>query len=54
MGYYLREYQEGHISLEPLTMALFELFNTRAKVTHPILYIVYYWALVESSVLYRA
>ncbi|XP_031685564.1 whirlin-like [Oncorhynchus kisutch] len=33
MGYYLREYQEGHIGLEPLTMALFELFNTRAKLS---------------------
>lgn len=33
MGYYLREYKEGHIGLEPLTMALFELFNTHAKVT---------------------
>ncbi|XP_038868886.1 whirlin-like [Salvelinus namaycush] len=33
MGYYLREYQEGHIGLEPLTMALFELFNTHAKLS---------------------
>ncbi|XP_045081425.1 whirlin-like [Coregonus clupeaformis] len=33
MGYYLQEYQEGHISLEPLAMALFELFNTHAKLS---------------------
>eukprot|EP00063_Salmo_salar_P042532 XP_014017367.1 PREDICTED: whirlin-like isoform X2 [Salmo salar] len=33
MGYYLREYKEGHIGLEPLTMALFELFNTHAKLS---------------------
>ncbi|XP_045082919.1 whirlin-like [Coregonus clupeaformis] len=33
MGYYLKEYQEGHIGLEPLTMALFELFNTHAKLS---------------------
>jgi hypothetical protein len=32
MVYYLQEYQEGHIGLEPLAMALFELFNTHAKV----------------------
>lgn len=32
MAYYLQEYQEGHIGVEPLAMALFELFNTHAKV----------------------
>lgn len=32
MTYYLLEYQQGHIHVEPLTMALFELFNTHAKV----------------------
>lgn len=32
MSYYLQEYQEGHICVEPLAMALFELFNTQAKV----------------------
>ncbi|XP_019907773.2 whirlin isoform X2 [Esox lucius] len=33
MTYYLQEYQEGHIGLEPLAMALFELFNTHAKLS---------------------
>ncbi|KAM9858191.1 whirlin [Aulostomus maculatus] len=33
MAYYLQEYQEGHIGVEPLTMALFELFNTHAKLS---------------------
>ncbi|KAK5870473.1 hypothetical protein PBY51_003415 [Eleginops maclovinus] len=33
MVYYLQEYQEGHIGVEPLTMALFELFNTHAKLS---------------------
>lgn len=32
MAYYLQEYQQGHINVEPLTMALSELFNTHAKV----------------------
>lgn len=32
MTYYLQEYQDGHIGVEPLAMALFELFNTHAKV----------------------
>lgn len=32
MGYYLQEYQDGHIGVESLVMALFELFNTHAKV----------------------
>lgn len=32
MSYYLQEYQVGHICVEPLAMALFELFNTQAKV----------------------
>ncbi|XP_004558668.1 whirlin isoform X2 [Maylandia zebra] len=33
MAYYLQEYQEGHIGVESLTMALFELFNTHAKLS---------------------
>lgn len=33
MAYYLQEYQDQHIGVEPLAMALFELFNTHAKVT---------------------
>ncbi|XP_035386181.1 whirlin isoform X1 [Electrophorus electricus] len=33
MSYYLQEYQRGHIGVEPLAMALFELFNTHAKLT---------------------
>uniref|UniRef100_A0A8D3DUP2 Whirlin b n=1 Tax=Scophthalmus maximus TaxID=52904 RepID=A0A8D3DUP2_SCOMX len=33
MAYYLQEYQEGHIGAEPLAMALFELFNTHAKLS---------------------
>uniref|UniRef100_A0A672Z1Q6 Whirlin n=1 Tax=Sphaeramia orbicularis TaxID=375764 RepID=A0A672Z1Q6_9TELE len=33
MVYYLQEYQEGHIGVEPLAMALFELFNTHAKLS---------------------
>ncbi|KAJ7993632.1 hypothetical protein DPEC_G00256660 [Dallia pectoralis] len=33
MTYYLQEYQDGHIGLEPLAMALFELFNTHAKLS---------------------
>lgn len=32
MTYYIQEYQCGHIGVEPLAMALFELFNTHAKV----------------------
>ncbi|KAI1882498.1 hypothetical protein AGOR_G00251380 [Albula goreensis] len=32
MGYYLEEYRDGHIGVEPLVMALFELLNTHAKV----------------------
>ncbi|XP_061119190.1 whirlin [Conger conger] len=31
MGYYLEEYRDGHIAVESLVMALFELFNTHAK-----------------------
>ncbi|KAJ8413834.1 hypothetical protein AAFF_G00064320 [Aldrovandia affinis] len=31
MGYYLQEYGDGHIGVEPLVMALFELLNTHAK-----------------------
>ncbi|KAJ8339443.1 hypothetical protein SKAU_G00362290 [Synaphobranchus kaupii] len=31
MGYYLEEYRDGHIGVEPLVMALFELLNTHAK-----------------------
>ncbi|KAM9811055.1 whirlin-like [Neosynchiropus ocellatus] len=33
MAYYLQEYQRGHIAVEALTMALFELFNTHAKLS---------------------
>ncbi|XP_066514481.1 whirlin-like [Hoplias malabaricus] len=33
MGYYIQEYQHGHIVVESLAMALFELFNTHAKLT---------------------
>lgn len=32
LAYYLQEYQEGHIAVHALVMALFELFNTHAKV----------------------
>ncbi len=32
MSYYIQEYQRAHIGVEPLAMALFELFNTHAKV----------------------
>uniref|UniRef100_A0A3B3SVZ9 Whirlin n=1 Tax=Paramormyrops kingsleyae TaxID=1676925 RepID=A0A3B3SVZ9_9TELE len=31
MGYYLEEYRDGHVGVEQLVMALFELFNTHAK-----------------------
>ncbi|KAM9794210.1 whirlin isoform 5-T6 [Syngnathus typhle] len=31
MGYYLEEYRDGHIGVEQLVMALFELLNTQAK-----------------------
>ncbi|XP_062410886.1 whirlin [Sardina pilchardus] len=31
MGYYLEEYRDGHIGVEQLVMALFELLNTHAK-----------------------
>ncbi|KAJ8263383.1 hypothetical protein COCON_G00158400 [Conger conger] len=31
MVYYLKEYGDGHITVEPLVMALFELLNTHAK-----------------------
>lgn len=34
MTYYIQEYQCGHIGVEPLAMALFELFNTHAKVKY--------------------
>ncbi|XP_069022218.1 LOW QUALITY PROTEIN: whirlin [Embiotoca jacksoni] len=33
MVYYLQEYQDRHIGVEPLAMALFELFNTHAKLS---------------------
>ncbi|XP_028852006.1 whirlin isoform X2 [Denticeps clupeoides] len=33
MSYYLQEYREGHIGVEPLAIALFELLNTHAKFT---------------------
>lgn len=32
MAYYLEEYRGGSVSVEALVMALFELFNTHAKV----------------------
>lgn len=32
MAYYLEEYRDGHVGVEQLVMALFELFNTHAKV----------------------
>lgn len=32
MGYYVEEYRDGHIGVEQLVMALFELLNTHAKV----------------------
>lgn len=44
MAYYLQEYQEGHIGVEPLAMALFELFNTHAKV-HQLPVWLYSWSL---------
>ncbi|CAB1318658.1 unnamed protein product, partial [Coregonus sp. 'balchen'] len=31
MGYYMEEYRDGHIGVEQLVMALFELLNTHAK-----------------------
>ncbi|XP_071219299.1 whirlin-like [Salvelinus alpinus] len=31
MGYYVEEYRDGHIEVEQLVMALFELLNTHAK-----------------------
>ncbi|XP_042167666.1 whirlin-like [Oncorhynchus tshawytscha] len=31
MGYYVEEYRDGHIGVEQLVMALFELLNTHAK-----------------------
>ncbi|XP_068594471.1 whirlin-like [Brachionichthys hirsutus] len=33
MTYYLQEYQKGHIGVQALAMALFELFNTHAKLS---------------------
>ncbi|XP_072289190.1 whirlin-like [Eucyclogobius newberryi] len=33
MAYYLQEYHQGHITVEPMVMALFELFNTHAKLS---------------------
>lgn len=32
MGYYVEEYRDGHIGVEQLVLALFELLNTHAKV----------------------
>lgn len=32
MSYYIQEYRNGHIGVEQLVMALFELLNTHAKV----------------------
>lgn len=35
MSYYLDQYRDGHVGVEQLVIALFELFNTHAKVkTH--------------------
>ncbi|XP_072309550.1 whirlin isoform X5 [Eucyclogobius newberryi] len=31
MSYYLEEYRDGHVAVEPLVQALFELLNTHAK-----------------------
>ncbi|XP_055035969.2 whirlin [Misgurnus anguillicaudatus] len=31
MGYYIQEYRDGHVGVEQLVMALFELLNTHAK-----------------------
>ncbi|CAF92406.1 unnamed protein product, partial [Tetraodon nigroviridis] len=31
MGYYLDQYRDGHVGVEQLVIALFELFNTHAK-----------------------
>jgi len=33
MNYYVEEYRDGHIGVEQLVMALFELLNTHAKVS---------------------
>uniref|UniRef100_A0A671S389 Whirlin-like n=1 Tax=Sinocyclocheilus anshuiensis TaxID=1608454 RepID=A0A671S389_9TELE len=33
MSYYIQEYLRAHIGVEPLAMALFELFNTHAKLS---------------------
>lgn len=35
MSYYLDQYRDGHIGVEQLVIALFELFNTHAKVKTP-------------------
>lgn len=32
MNYYVEEYRDGHVGVEQLVMALFELLNTHAKV----------------------
>lgn len=32
MSYYLDQYRDGHVGVEQLVIALFELFNTHAKV----------------------
>lgn len=32
MNYYVQEYRDGHVGVEQLVMALFELLNTHAKV----------------------
>lgn len=33
MSYYVEEYRDGHVGVEQLVMALFELLNTHAKVS---------------------
>lgn len=32
MGYYMDQYRDGHVGVEQLVVALFELLNTHAKV----------------------
>lgn len=51
MGYYVEEYRDGHIGVEQLVVALFELLNTHAKVkTKSILFKVIFFMLNSSSV----
>lgn len=51
MGYYVEEYRDGHIGVEQLVVALFELLNTHAKVkTKGILFKFIFFMLNSSSV----